>query len=219
MHLLANATRYEPEPFKPLLLCPPSQVQHPSRTVRTMAVEEGHVINIDGGAANGSSQADGGSKYCPGEDDATDPLFAAADSDNKLDVGDAAGGRTGGGGGGGLRPDCDRVSVLSGVSGRSRSASETAKAELPWYKGLTWKDFKAILPTFLILVLGTALMIAVTPFAYQQVIRQLAAEAEVKAMKAAREAAEGIVAVNETALLPEKEENLLGEKASTAEGG
>ncbi len=114
-----------------------------------------------------------------------------------------------------LRPSDDRVSVLSGVSGRSRSASEAAAKrelqDLPWYKGLTWKDFKDILPTCLILIFGSLLMILVTPIAYKSVFVQLRAEAEVNAAEEARLAEEAERRANLT-------RQLLEEAAAAAAG-
>ena len=47
----------------------------------------------------------------------------------------------------------DRVSVLSGASGRSKTTSQLeAASKLPWYRGVTCKDIKDITPTVLILL-------------------------------------------------------------------
>ena len=68
----------------------------------------------------------------------------------------------------------DGVSVLSGHSDRSKTTSQLeADAKLPWYRGLTCKDLKDIMPTFLILLGGILIMIFVIPYAFSSVIKQL----------------------------------------------
>ena len=71
----------------------------------------------------------------------------------------------------------DRVSVLSGASGRSKTTSQLeAAAKLPWYRGVTCKDIRDIMPTVLILIGGLLIMIFVIPYAFSSVIKQLEAE-------------------------------------------
>ena len=50
--------------------------------------------------------------------------------------------------------------------------SEAAK-NLPWYRGVTCKDLKDIMPTFLILVGGILILIFVIPYAFTSVLDQL----------------------------------------------
>ncbi len=105
----------------------------------------------------------------------------------------------------------DRVSVLSGASGRSKTTSQLAlEAKLPWYRGITCKDIKDITPTVLILIGGLLIMIFVIPYAFSSVIKQLEAEhimeeararqreAEIAAAKARAEAAAAAAAGNTT---------------------
>lgn len=81
----------------------------------------------------------------------------------------------------------DRVSVLSGASGRSKTTSQLeAAAKLPWYRGVTCKDIRDIMPTVLILIGGLLIMIFVIPYAFSSVIKQLEAE---QLLEEAREAA------------------------------
>ena len=94
----------------------------------------------------------------------------------------------GGGGGGG--PHADRVSVLSGASGRSKTTSQLEAAKLPWYKGITCKDIKDITPTVLILLIGLLIMIFVIPYAFSSVIKQLEAEQIIEAAREAKKIAE-----------------------------
>ncbi len=169
-----------------------------------MAVEEGHVLNIDGAANNNSNnnnaatssdnQATSSSSKYKLEVDATEPLFTVDDDE--------------GGGGGAIekkRRDSDRVSVLSGYSQRSsRTANSKGRdSELPWYKGLEWKDFKGILPCFLILLIGAIVMIRITPMAYQQVYEQIKEEEEANEMRRLAEeraAQEAEMAKNESVI-------------------
>ena len=91
----------------------------------------------------------------------------------------------------------DRVSVLSGGSGRSKTTSQLeAAAKLPWYRGVTCKYIRDIMPTVLILLGGLLIMIFVIPYAFSSVIKQLEAEEMLekareaeRARKAAAEAA------------------------------
>ena len=77
-------------------------------------------------------------------------------------------------GGGGGDKDADGVSVVSGHSDRSKTTSQLeAAAKLPWYRNITCKDLRDIMPTFLILVGGLLVMIFVIPYAFSSVIQQL----------------------------------------------
>ena len=68
----------------------------------------------------------------------------------------------------------DGLSVLSGKSDGSKTTSQLEAAKnLPWYRGVTCKDLKDIMPTFLILVGGILIMIFVIPYAFTSVIKQL----------------------------------------------
>ena len=114
-------------------------------------------------------------------------------------------------GGGGTT--ADRVSVLSGASGRSKTTSQLeAAAKLPWYRGVTCKDIKDITPTVLILIGGLLIMIFVIPYAFSSVIKQLEAEAALNEAKekAIREELErrrmaAEAAANATEVTPEPE--------------
>ena len=71
----------------------------------------------------------------------------------------------------------DRVSIVSGASGRSKTTSQLeAISKLPWYRGVTCKDVRDIMPTVLILLGGLLIMIFVIPYAFSSVIKQLEAE-------------------------------------------
>ena len=80
----------------------------------------------------------------------------------------------------------DQISVLSGMSGRSKMGTAASQLDLqkseleklPWYKGITCKDVRDIAPTLLILIGGLSLMIYVIPMAFGSVIRQLKMEYE-----------------------------------------
>ncbi len=62
-------------------------------------------------------------------------------------------------------------------AGRSKTTSQLeAIAKLPWYRGVTCKDVRDILPTVLILLGGLLIMIFVIPYAFSSVIKQLEAE-------------------------------------------
>ena len=135
---------------------------HPSQgSVRTMTVEEGHVLNIDG--VNNSAAK----KY---KQDRGERSMSAVSRGSAFqvtsDVEDGGGGTT-----------ADRVSVLSGASGRSKTTSQLeAASKLPWYRGVTCKDIKDITPTVLILIGGLLIMIFVIPYAFSSVIKQLESE-------------------------------------------
>lgn len=131
---------------------------HPSQgSVRTMTVEEGHVLNIDGTK----------DKY-----KAKSNMSSAVSRGLTSDVEEGAG------------PHADRVSVLSGASGRSKTTSQLeAAAKLPWYRGVTCKDIKDITPTVVILIGGLLIMIFVIPYAFSSVIKQLEAEALIEAAR------------------------------------
>ena len=129
--------------------------------MRTMTVEEGHVLNIDG--VNNSAA----NKY---KKDRGERSMSAVSRGSAFqvtsDVEDGGGGQT-----------ADRVSVLSGASGRSKTTSQLeAASKLPWYRGVTCKDIKDITPTVLILIGGLLIMIFVIPYAFSSVIKQLEAE-------------------------------------------
>jgi hypothetical protein len=63
------------------------------------------------------------------------------------------------------------------MSGRSKTTSQLeAIAKLPWYRGVTCKDVRDIMPTVLILLGGLLIMIFVIPYAFSSVIKQLEAE-------------------------------------------
>jgi len=167
-----------------------------------MTVEEGHVLNIDGTNAN---------KYKPGA--SADRSMSAVSrgsafhhaSDLEEGGGGGAGGTSGGGG-----PHADRVSVLSGASGRSKTTSQIEAAKLPWYRGVTCKDVRDIMPTVLILIGGLLIMIFVIPYAFSSVIKQLEMEALIEQareqqrqayIEARRKAAEEAAAAAESTTL------------------
>jgi len=83
-------------------------------------------------------------------------------------------------------------------SGRNNTdkAGIQLEVKLPWYKGITLKDIRDILPTLLILVIGLVIMILVIPYAFSSVFKQLAQERE---MNRVREEA----ALNRSRLLEE----------------
>lgn len=138
---------------------------HPSQgSVRTMTVEEGHVLNIDGsGAANAA-----GIKYKEGGDGRGASAVSRGAAFQVTSDGED------GLGAGGHTAD-DQVSVLSGGSDCSKTLANRAKrrAKLPWYRDVTCKDIKAITPTVLILFVGLLIMIFVIPYAFSSVIKQL----------------------------------------------
>jgi len=145
---------------------------HPSQgSVRTMTVEEGHVLNIDGTNA---------SKYKSSERNMSavsrgSAFHVTSDvEEGGSTIGPPAGAS-------------DRVSVLSGASGRSKTTSQLeAAAKLPWYRGVTCKDIKDITPTVLILIGGLLIMIFVIPYAFSSVIKQLEMETLVEQAKEAQ---------------------------------
>ena len=63
---------------------------------------------------------------------------------------------------------------------RNWYAESEAAAKLPWYRGVTCKDVRAIMPTVLILIGGLLIMIFVIPYAFSSVIKQLENEALVE---------------------------------------
>lgn len=247
------------------------QEQNPPQRVHTMTVEEGHVLNIDGGGGGGAS----GNKYkaSPGtnervitsgvgrnshfasnssdvedggrggrrrrgttgllgrrrptaaeeeedddddnEDDDDDEaaesiIITTAGGGHASSTGNNGGGRGGSGSSsttntnnnntnqqsqnqqaignlnntstaanGGLNKEED-LNSLSSSEARRRGSKTTAElealAKLPWYKGVTFKDIKAITPTLLILLVGLLIMIFVIPYAFSSVIKQLEQE-------------------------------------------
>ena len=180
---------------------------HPSQgSVRTMTVEEGHVLNIDGvnnSAANKYKQDRKGER-------SMSAVSRGSAFQVTSDVEDG-GGHGGGGGGGGNT--ADRVSVLSGASGRSKTTSQLeAASKLPWYRGVTWKDVKDITPTVLILIGGLLIMIFVIPYAFSSVIKQLEAEA---ALNAAHERAKEELRNHTEMLKALNEANSTGEPLTT----
>ena len=135
--------------------------------MRTMTVEEGHVLNIDG-VNNAANKY----KHNKGERSMSAVSRGSAFQVTS-DVEDGGGGAT-----------ADRVSVLSGASGRSKTTSQLEAAKnLPWYRGVTCKDIKDITPTVLILIGGLLIMIFVIPYAFSSVIKQLEAEAALNEAK------------------------------------
>lgn len=148
---------------------------HPSQgSVRTMMVEEGHVLNIDGTNANKYKKADSDSRN----------MSAVSRGSNFQVTSDVEGGNSTTEGPPGILSG-DRVSVLSGASGRSKTTSQIEAAEkLPWYKGVTVKDVKDIMPTVLILIAGLLVLIFVIPYAFSSVIKQLENEVLVRNAKA-----------------------------------
>ena len=158
-----------------------------------MTVEEGHVLNIDGGGGGGAS----GNKYKAVNNDritsgvGRNSHFAS----NNSDVEDGGSGVAGVGGVGGSGDDgkngrggiigvgaavAEDVISMSSSEARRRGSKTTAElealAKLPWYKGVTFKDIKAITPTLLILLVGLLIMIFVIPYAFSSVIKQLEQE-------------------------------------------
>ena len=129
---------------------------HPSQgSVRTMTVEEGHVLNIDGVNNSAAKKY----KHDKGEHSMS-MLSQGSAFQVTSDVEDGRGGTT-----------ADRVSVMSGASGRSKATSQLeAASKLPWYRGMTCKV------TILILIGGLLIMIFVIPYAFSSVIKQLEAE-------------------------------------------
>lgn len=139
-----------------------------------MTVEEGHVLNIDGGPPAAAA----GSKYKEGGDRAVSAISrGSAFQTVNSDVEDGGG--------------HDRVSVLSGGSGKSKTTSLLADGvKLPWYKGVTCKDIRDIMPTVLILLIGLLIMIFVIPYAFSSVIKQLENETLIEQAIAAQKEAE-----------------------------
>lgn len=68
----------------------------------------------------------------------------------------------------------DGLSVISGHSDHSRTTSQLEEAtKLPWYRSVTCKDLKDIMPTVLILVGGILICVLVIPYAFSSVLKQL----------------------------------------------
>jgi len=142
-----------------LLLLPPdkspkNQVlgrQRSQQRVRTMTVEDGHVVDVDGGGAttNGNAAAAAGTKYATESDHATvtsgvgrNSLFAPQSDDENANQTDRLSARSRAG------------SMFADVEETEAERAERKRKELPWYRGVTWKDIKDIMPT------GTSLPIA-----------------------------------------------------------
>ena len=175
-----------------------------------MTVEEGHILNIDGvnnSAANKYKQDRKGER-------SMSAVSRGSAFQVTSDVEDG-GGHGGGGGGGGTT--ADRVSVLSGASGRSKTTSQLeAASKLPWYRGVTWKDVKDITPTVLILIGGLLIMIFVIPYAFSSVIKQLEAEAALNAAhERAKEELRNHTEMEKARLAALNEANSTGEPLTT----
>ena len=142
-----------------------------------MTVEEGHVLNIDGSAAGVGVAATGGGGTTGSIANAAPPPDRSSKYKSGADTG-------GGGGGGGVAPDC--VSVLSNVSQTtSQLEAEAAEAraardKLPFYKGVTCKDIRDIIPTVLILLGGLLIMIFVIPYAFSRYVVHIITRSESK---------------------------------------
>ncbi|TRY71182.1 hypothetical protein TCAL_17321 [Tigriopus californicus] len=133
-----------------------------------MAVHEGHVLNIDASAV--PNNITGGSKYNPVS---SERVTSGVGRGSLFETDDVEG------------VPADRVSVFSGASGRSKTTSQLeAAAKLPWYRGVTCKDIRDIMPTLLILLGGLLIMIFVIPYAFSSVIKQLEAEQIMEKAKA-----------------------------------
>lgn len=64
--------------------------------------------------------------------------------------------------------------MISGHSDHSRTTSQLEEAtKLPWYRSVTCKDLKDIMPTVLILVGGILICVLVIPYAFSSVLKQL----------------------------------------------
>ncbi|XP_023323416.1 uncharacterized protein LOC111697597 [Eurytemora carolleeae] len=57
------------------------------------------------------------------------------------------------------------------------------EVKLPWYKSVTWKDIRDILPTLIILLVGLLIMVIVIPYAFSSVIKQLQQEQELNRLR------------------------------------
>merc|ERR1719464_1899313 len=77
----------------------------------------------------------------------------------------------------------DQLSVGSFPSPPPSKAGIQLEVKLPWYKGITLKDIRDILPTLLILVIGLVIMILVIPYAFSSVFKQLAQEREMNRVR------------------------------------
>ena len=90
--------------------------------------------------------------------------------------------------------------MLSGGSERSKTTSQLeAAAKLPWYRGVTCKDLKAITPTVLILIAGLLIMIFIIPYAFSSVLSQLEQVAEMERLEALKKEMESWPNRTETA--------------------
>ena len=90
-------------------------------------------------------------------------------------------------------------SLFAPTDDDGEAAAERARKELPWYRGVTCKDVKDIMPTVIILLVGLLIMIFVIPYAFSSVIKQLEAESVAEeAKKRARMAT--AVTTNATAM-------------------
>jgi len=148
-----------------------------------MTVEEGHVLNIDGVAGSTGNGTSGGAgstanKYKPAAgSSATDRALSGVGqrpSVFQTQVAHAAPSTLPDLEDGDIDKKADGLSVLSGKSDGSKTTSQLEAAKnLPWYRGVTCKDLKDIMPTFLILVGGILIMIFVIPYAFTSVINQL----------------------------------------------
>lgn len=167
--------------------------------VRTMTVEENHIINIDGSqnkpssssqqqqskpvnlphhALSGSSAANGATNRSLTEeiDEPTQHLLMA-DPEDPPHPGAQAGLPTMTGDQYVHTPGVHDSDTESVVSARSKTTSQLEEeAKMPWYRGVTCKDIRAITPTLLILLGGLLIMIFVIPYAFSSVIKQLKAE-------------------------------------------
>lgn len=136
-----------------------------------MTVEEGHVMNIDGGA-----------KYRPvSSDGEKEGRIQSGVGRNSLFSEDVEGQQPRSASRTEVNPNNEdndgRLSALSNGSGKSKTTSQLeAAAKLPWYRGVTCKDIRDITPTLLILLGGLLIMIFVIPYAFSSVIAQLKAE-------------------------------------------
>ena len=161
-----------------------------------MTVEEGHVLNIDGSINNGSASVsvnngvsvNPSNKYKSGDRAVSGvgrgsstfqtTSIHASDTEDSANNPLTSGRRDANGE--------DRVSIMSGDSGRSKNTSQLeAAAKLPWYRSVTCKDVRDIMPTVLILIGGLLIMIFVIPYAFSSVIKQLEMEDQLQAISEA----------------------------------
>ena len=103
--------------------------------------------------------------------------------------------------------------MLSGGSERSKTTSQLeAAAKLPWYRGVTCKDLKAITPTVLILIAGLLIMIFIIPYAFSSVLSQLEQVMEMERLEALKKEMESWP--NRTELANASSSTLNGETSS-----